>query len=401
MSLRVSKVLVVVLGFAFAVEGALYSAVTPIMPLLSRRLGMSESQAGVMLSSYSAALVVGSLLCALALRRLNARGVATGALTLLALSTVVFAWSQDYELSVSFRLVQGLAGGAIWTASITWLLRLFPSDQRGEALGLSVGPAVVGTIAGPAIGTVALELGVRGPYTVVAVLCLAAAGWLLRMPKPPLHGDVEKFVPTARGRSRRLAVLGAAVATVAGALLGLINLMGPLVLVGLGAAERIAGLVFVIAAVATVIAARPLGMLVDRRGTTWTASAGLIVMALALPVFGMRPGVLLTGAVVVILLLANNLCYISAGALMTREGEKAGWTLSFVTALTATVWGVGETAGALLAGVGLDYADESWTAWLGGALAAVMLLGVLIVGAERRQPGVIVAPENRRGVDID
>jgi predicted MFS family arabinose efflux permease len=381
MSLRVSKGLVAVLGIAFATEGALYSAVTPILPLLSRRLGMSESQAGAMLSSYSAGLVAGSLLCVLVLRRFNARNVAAGTLTLLALSTVVFAWAHDYELAVSVRLIQGLAGGATWTACITWLLRLYPIERRGEALGVAVSPAVIGTIAGPLIGTMALDLGIRGPYTVVAMIGLVSAGWLLRMPRPPLRGDVETPRPVALGERRRLALLGAVVATVAGALIGLINLAGPLALVGVGAPERTAGVVFVTAAVATVIAARPLGIAVDRRGATWTASAGMLVMAIALPMFGAARGVLIIGSSVVLLLLANNLCYISAGALLTREGERAGWSLSFITALTATVWGIGETVGALLAGVGLDVAGDLWTSVGGGVLAAVVLVAVRVVVA--------------------
>src|SRR6266536_815925 len=115
MSLRVSKGLVAVLGIAFATEGALYSAVTPILPLLSRTLHMSDSQAGVLLSSYSAGLVAGSLLCVLVLRRVNARTGAAGALVLLSLSTLVFAWAQRYEVALAFRLLQGIAGGAAWT----------------------------------------------------------------------------------------------------------------------------------------------------------------------------------------------------------------------------------------------------------------------------------------------
>ncbi|MGD6741810.1 MFS transporter [Streptomyces sp. BH106] len=379
-----SRALLAILGFAFAAEGALYSAVTPVLPLLSRTLHMSGSQAGLMLSSYSAGIVAGSLLCVLVLRRVNARTGAVGSLALLSFSTLVFAWAQHYEIALVFRLLQGIAGGATWTACVTWLLRGWPLEKRGEALSLSMGPAVVGTIAGPAIGTVAVDIGVQGSYTVVALLCMGAAAWLFRMPRPPMRGDVEKRRPELRGRRRTLALLGAVVLTITGVLLGSMNLVAPLVLVERGAAERTAGVVFVIAAVLTVVAARPFGILVDNRGAIRTVAGGMLLTALAFPFFGASPGTYPTAALQVVLLLANNLCYLSAGTLLSREGERAGWSLNFVTAMTATVWGIGETAGALLAGVSLDQVGALWTSVTGGALAALMLAGVVVVGTRGR-----------------
>jgi predicted MFS family arabinose efflux permease len=378
MSVPVSKGLLAVLGFAFAVEGALYSAVTPILPLLSRQLGMSESEAGMMLSSYSAGLVAGALLAALILRRLNSRTVAVAALMLLAVSTMLFPWALDYHAALSLRLVQGFAGGSIWTACITWIWRLYPIEQRGEALGLAVSPAVIGTIAGPAIGTVAVDVGIRGPYVAVGLLCLVASVWLARMPEPPRGGVVEIPERGARGPGRRLAVLGGVTAMVAGALLGLVNLAGPLVLARLGAAERTAGVVFLLAAVVTVFLGRRMGTLVDRWGAATTGSAALVLMAITLPLFGIAVGIVVTGLCLGVLLVSNNFCYIAASAMLTREGERAGWSLSFVTAVAATVWGTGETIGALAAGVGLHSTGTLPTA-LAGSVTALVMLGAVIV----------------------
>jgi hypothetical protein len=106
------------------------------------------------------------------------------------------------------------------------------------------------------------------------MLCFVAAAWLLRMPRPPLRGSLEKARPATLGQRRQLALLGGVVTTVTGAVIGLINLAGPLVLVRLGAAERTSGVVFVIAAVATMIIARPLGITVDRWGATGPQQRG-------------------------------------------------------------------------------------------------------------------------------
>jgi predicted MFS family arabinose efflux permease len=383
MALRIPTGTLAVLGFAFAVEGALYSAVTPILPLLSRRLDMSESQAGLMLSSYSAGLVAGSLLCVLILRRFSPREVAAGVLLVLAISTVVFAWWQDFGVAVASRLVQGIAGGATWTACITWLLRLYPIEQRGEALGLAAGPALVGTIAGPAIGTVALEVGVRGPYTIVATLCLSASLLILRMPRPPRAAPNELNQGTtpgvAAGGQRRLALLGAFLLMVAGALMGLLNVAGPIELVALGAAERTAGVLFLTAAIVTVVVARPMGLLVDRHGAARMVMCSLLVIAGALLLFGLQIGVVVAGTCVVVALLGNNLSYIASSTILTSAGERAGRSLSFVTAVTAVLWGFGETVGAVLAGLGLDTAGPGWTSAAASGLAASMIVVVLLV----------------------
>lgn len=374
-----SRGLVAVLGFAFAVEGALYSAVTPILPMLSRHLAMSEPEAGLMLSSYSAGLVAGSLICVPVLRRFDVRTIAASTLLVLAFSTAIFASTSDYEFALASRLVQGIAGGATWTACVTWLLRLFPIEKRGEAIGMAAGPAVVGTIAGPAIGTIGVEIGIRGPYTAVALMCVASAAWLLRMPRPVLRRDVSGNPPRPTRRPRRLLLLGAALVVADGAIIGLINLEGPLVLVSTGASERTAGVVFAAAAVGTVFAARLLGIWVDRRGAIRAAAAGMAVMTLTLPLLGVGWGTWLTAAAVVLALLANNLSYIASGTLLSREGERAGWTDSFVMAVAATVWGIGETVGALLAGVGLEVAGDLSTASAGAVLAATLMTASLLL----------------------
>lgn len=366
-----SKRFLAVLGFSFAVEGALYSAVTPILPLLARRFGLSDSQTGVLLSGYSAGLIAGSLLGFVVLKRVNARTAAVAALTMLAASTALFAWSNNYDIVLTTRLVQGISGGAMWTACISWLLGVWPIERRGEALGLSVGPAVIGTVAGPAIGTVAVDLGVRLPYSVVAALCLAAATWLLRIPRPARVRLTDDRASVTTSRRRIQALLGAGVATVAGGLIGLINLAGPVVLADIGAAERTSGIAFLVAALLTVVAARPVGALVDRVGAPRTTLVGLLLTGALLPVFGAGFSTWLTAAALVLLLIANNLCYISAGTMLTREGERAGWPLYFVTALAAMAWGVGETSGAVLAGVGLDTVGALWAATIGAVLTVV------------------------------
>ncbi len=384
--------LMLVLGFAFAVEGALYSAVTPIVPLLTRRFSLSDSAAGLLLSGYSAGLVAGALLCVPLLKRVNARTVTIAGLVALALTTVLFAWGGAAVILIAARVGGGTAAGVMWTACITWLLSVWPDERRGAALGSSMSYAVVGTLAGPSIGTLAVQLGVRVPYTAVAILCVTAAAWILTMPRPPRAPSepLEGALPATRART--LAVLAGGMLALAGGVIGLVNVAGPLVLTRGGASDLFGGLVFLGAAALTVLTGRPMGALVDRLGTRWPLLAGLLCLAILLILLGAGMSAPAVGSVVAALLVVNNLCYIASAAMLTGSGQAAGWSLRFATALVATVWGSGETVGALLTGLGLDTFGTAWTTGIGAALV-VLGLAVLAVGTATRNPGRTVVPE--------
>jgi predicted MFS family arabinose efflux permease len=368
--------LIPILAFAFAVEGALYSAVTPILPVLSRQFGLSDSMAGVLLSSYSAGLIMGSLLCVLILKRTNPRNVAAFAMAALALMTIVFAWTDSSAVLMGSRLGQGIASGTTWTASIAWLLSAWPVERRGEALASAMSPAIVGTVAGPFIGTVGLPLGLEAPYTVVAVCCMAVTVLLFRMPRPARGHSLVGASITSKRSARTIAMIGAGAAALAGAVIGLVNLSGPLLLNDGGGSDYLSATAFLVAAVATIFAAKPLGRVVDRLGARRTTVPGLLILVVLLPLLSLDADPNLIALVIVALVVSNNFCYISASTLLTRAGQDSSWSLQFSGALLTTLWGSGETIGPLLGGLGLDTLGPQWTMV---SSAVVVVVGLLIM----------------------
>jgi predicted MFS family arabinose efflux permease len=400
--------LLVILGFSFAVEGALYSAVTPILPLLTRRFSLSDSVAGLLLSGYSAGLIIGSLLCVAILKRANARGVAAGGLVALAASTILFAWSGNGAVLISARLAGGTAAGAMWTACVTWLLNVWADDRRGAVLGTSMSFGVFGALAGPAIGTVAVQFGVRLPYSLVAILCLVAAVYIFTLDRPPDGWEGKSERAGMPPRARRLALLAGMITGLAGVVMGLINVAGPLVLTRLGGSDLFGGLVFLAAALFCGIAGRPMGRMIDRWGTRRPLLAGLLSLAVLQPVLAADMPPFLGGVVVAVLVVGNTLCYIGVATMLTRTGQVAGWGLRFSTALVATAWGTGETLGAICAGVGLDHLGTMWTtiASAGLVVVGIAVLAVITGGREGRgvdaaRADVSVRPHGARGVDVD
>lgn len=61
-----------------------------------------------------------------------------------------FAWS--LPILISFRVLQGLGGAALFPISITLLFREFPPQERGMAMGLFGVPALLAPALGPTLG---------------------------------------------------------------------------------------------------------------------------------------------------------------------------------------------------------------------------------------------------------
>lgn len=77
------------------------------------------------------------------------------------------------------RIVQGAAGATITSLGLAIAVAVFPSEQRGRALGILIGSASIGLVAGPVLGGVVLDLlGWRAIFYVRApflVACLVMA----------------------------------------------------------------------------------------------------------------------------------------------------------------------------------------------------------------------------------
>jgi predicted MFS family arabinose efflux permease len=101
------KSTMIIIALSITLEGSLYSAITPLLPFLTRGFELGDTVAGILVSAYSAGMVIGALMCVPVLAKINSRNVACGGLCALAASTVVFATAQLTPVLISARLGQG------------------------------------------------------------------------------------------------------------------------------------------------------------------------------------------------------------------------------------------------------------------------------------------------------
>src|SRR5207302_1509965 len=164
-------------------------------------------------------------------------------LALLAGSTLAFGFLDNPALLDLARFVEGLGGACSWAGGLAWIVAEAAPDRRGGMIGGALGAAIAGALLGPVIGTLATGIG-RGPafsaVVLLALVLMIEAGRL-----PAVHTASGQGLGDVRRALRRRGVLvGIWLVALPAVAAGLLNVLGPLRLHGLGAAAAAIGATF-------------------------------------------------------------------------------------------------------------------------------------------------------------
>lgn len=122
------------------------------VPHISGALAVSPTQGTWVLTSYAVAEAICVPLTGWLARTFGAVRVFLMALAGFGLFSMLCGVSTTLPALIAFRVAQGLCGGPIMPMTQTLLLRIFPPDKGGQALGLWAMTTVVAPIAGPICG---------------------------------------------------------------------------------------------------------------------------------------------------------------------------------------------------------------------------------------------------------
>lgn len=122
------------------------------LPAISGSLGATPSQGAWVLTSYAVCLAIMLPLSGSVCKRYGEIKTFTVAIGLFTLTSCLCGMSTNFETLIFFRSLQGLASGLIVPLSQTVLLRVFPPQQHGFALGLWALTSGVAPVLGPIIG---------------------------------------------------------------------------------------------------------------------------------------------------------------------------------------------------------------------------------------------------------
>ncbi len=122
------------------------------VPTISGSLGVATSEGTWVISSYSVASAIAVPLTGWLARRVGEVKLFTISVLLFTIASVLCGFARSFETLIVFRLLQGLVSGPMVPLSQTILMRSYPPEKRGLALGLWAMTVIVAPIFGPVLG---------------------------------------------------------------------------------------------------------------------------------------------------------------------------------------------------------------------------------------------------------
>jgi MFS family permease len=280
---------VVITSLAVGADMLLYGAVAPLLPHYVDELDLSKAQAGLLVGSYSAGLLLSALPLGFAAARLGAQPLLVAGLVLLAIASVAFGLANSLAVLVGARFVQGVGASASWTGALTWLGRVAPPERRGELIGVSLGAAVAGEVLGPALGSLASATSPEIVFSAFGVVAAAVALLAWRAAGARIVEDAD--LASVRAWARRPGVAASmAFVLVPSIGIGVFDVLVPLELDARGATAAAIGAVFITASLAIALANPVVGRWSDAHGRRLpivfgfaAGVAGTSLLALSIP----------------------------------------------------------------------------------------------------------------------
>ena len=122
------------------------------VPTISGSLGVATSEGTWVISSYSVASAIAVPLTGWLARRVGEVKLFTISVVLFSIASALCGLAHNFESLIGFRLLQGLVSGPMVPLSQTILMRSYPPEKRGLALGLWAMTVIVAPIFGPVMG---------------------------------------------------------------------------------------------------------------------------------------------------------------------------------------------------------------------------------------------------------
>ncbi|MBS1870648.1 MAG: MFS transporter [Actinobacteria bacterium] len=380
--------LLLLVGAVVLVDTMFFSAITPLLPTYVDRFDLSKAGAGVLSGSYAAGAVLGTLPAGWLAVRAGSRRTLLLGLSLMALSSVGFAFAGSIVVLDVTRLLDGIGGACAWAGGMGWLVSVTPSEQRGTTIGTAMSAALAGVLLGPVLGAVAQGVGPKVPFCVVGVFATSLALAALRMPAPAGTGLVAVDHPYVTVWRETRVRLGAWLVLVPALVFGAVEVLAPLALDGMGASGLLIGGVFLVAAGIEGVAQVFAGRATDRLGRGAPIRLGLTGTLAFLLVVTVPDAAWLLAVVVVAGCVLSGIVNTPAMTLMSDGVEDAGLEHALGFAIVNLVWGGGQVLGSVV-GAGLASATSDAVPYL---LLAGVCAGTLVAlrGRTRELAGAAV-----------
>jgi MFS family permease len=364
----------VVVGAVVFADTLLYAVLAPLLPELSHTLHLSKSSAGLLTAAYPIGTLLGSIPGGLLVIRIGPRLTVLAGLVLLALSSVAFGWLHPLAALDAARFVEGVGGACSWAGGLAWIVSSAPPTRRGVLIGQAIGAAVVGSLFGPVLGTVASATGRPAAFTAFALLVGVLVGWTLTLPTPgreetSIGGLVKALADPAVAIAAWLVVLPAMAS-------GMINVLGPLRLHRMGAGAVVIGACYLVAAGIEAIISPLAGSVSDRRGRLVPLRVGLTGATVVLACFTLPSTAFVLALVIVLSAATLGMFWTPAMAMLADSAQTHDLHQGLAAALMNLTWAGGQIIGSWAGGAVAKSAGDGLPMLTSAGLCGLTLLAV-------------------------
>lgn len=146
-----------------------FGIVAPAIPVFARTFGVTAMLAGAVVSVFALMRLITSPGAGALVNKVGERAVLSTGLAIVAVSSLLAGFSQDYVQLLVLRGVGGIGSAMFTVSAMALLLRTVGPDQRGRAASAFQAGFLFGGITGPAVGGLVVGISIRAPFFVYAV----------------------------------------------------------------------------------------------------------------------------------------------------------------------------------------------------------------------------------------
>lgn len=175
-----------------------------ISPELTRVLGLSAADLGLLTSTYFLAFGLAQIPVGIALDRYGPRRVEGGLMLLTALGGVAFAMGDSLLTLGSARALIGIGVSACLMAALKGFAMWYPPERQSSMTGFIMAAGALGALTASAPVEALLPLmGWRGVFWMIAVLAVVISGWIFwSLPDEASHAGTETLGDALRSVGR-------------------------------------------------------------------------------------------------------------------------------------------------------------------------------------------------------
>jgi predicted MFS family arabinose efflux permease len=334
-------------GAMFVLEASLATALAPMLAHYSRTLHLSKVASGVLVASYAAGLLVGSILGPRVAARVTVKGAAVTGLGVFGLSSVGFGLAGSAVLLDLTRAAQGIGGGLVWVAGLSWVVAVIPAGRQGRAIGMTMSLAIVGTLLGPLLGTLALTLGTEVVFSALGLVSAALMVGLATVPGP--KDQEQPIAPVGAIVGARISRVTASMMILVASAVGVMNVVLPLLFDSLGVGHLGIGGIFLAGAAVAAVGSPLIGRLADRRERWNIVRLALLASLLLTLAMAAVRDLTALAPVAVLALACWPLASIPLMTIIVQQAERSGVPTVAAMSWPTVAWALGELVGAPVA----------------------------------------------------